>query len=107
MNKAMKTKSWKDVRRTLSPDAEARIAAELARVRAAMPLHELRKARELTQAALAEAMDDQQSAVSRLEKQTDMYISTLRRYVEAMGGDLEIVARFPDGAVRINQFQGE
>jgi hypothetical protein len=46
-----------------------------------------------------------QPEVSKLEKRTDCLISTVRRYVEAMGGQLEIVARFPDGAVRINQFE--
>ena len=46
-----------------------------------------------------------QSSVSKLEKQTDMYISTLRNVIKAMGGDLEITAIFPDGEVRINQFK--
>jgi hypothetical protein len=39
-----------------------------------------------------------------MEKRTDMYISTLRSHIEAMGGQLEVVARFPDGAVKINNF---
>jgi hypothetical protein len=43
--------------------------------------------------------------VSRIEKRTDMYISTLRAVIKAMGGDLDIVARFLDGCVRINQFK--
>jgi hypothetical protein len=43
--------------------------------------------------------------VSKIEKRTDMYVSTLRRYIEAMGGQLDVVARFPDGDVRITQFQ--
>ncbi len=46
-----------------------------------------------------------QSAVSKLERRTDMYLSTLRSYIEAMGGELEIIARFPDRAVRITQFE--
>jgi Helix-turn-helix domain len=61
--------------------------------------------RELSQATLAEALDTDQGNISKLEQRTDMYISTLRRYVEAMGGTLEIVAKFPDGAVRVTQFQ--
>jgi hypothetical protein len=46
-----------------------------------------------------------QGSVSKLEHRTDMYISTLRSYVEAMGGQLEIVARFPDGSVKISKFE--
>lgn len=45
-----------------------------------------------------------QPEVSKLEKRSDALISTVRRYIEAMGGELEIIARFPDGAVKINQF---
>ena len=71
-----------------------------------MPLNELRRAREMTQESLAETLGGKQSGVSKLERRTDMYVSTLRRYVEAMGGELEIVARFPEGDVRISQFEG-
>lgn len=70
-----------------------------------MPLHELRRARKLSQEALAEELGQRQSGISKIEKRTDMYVSTLRRYIEAMGGHLEIVARFPEGDVLINQFQ--
>mgnify|MGYP001147823380 FL=1 len=71
---------------------------------AAMPLAELRRARGLSQKALAEALGVQQPSIARLEKRTDMYVSTLRSHIEAMGGELEVVARFPDGAVRIVAF---
>jgi len=71
---------------------------------AEMPLQELRQARQLSQEALAKLLGAKQASISKLEHRTDMYVSTLRSYVAAMGGDLEIVARFPDGAVRINQF---
>jgi hypothetical protein len=50
-------------------------------------------------------MEVEQSEISRIEKRTDMYVSTLRSYIEAMGGTLRIEARFPDGAVEITQFQ--
>ncbi len=91
---------------TLSPTQRARAAAMAQEmVVAEMPLHELRQARALTQAALAESLNVAQPEVSRIEKRTDMYIGTLRRYIEAMGGQLEIIARFPDGAVKINQFE--
>lgn len=71
----------------------------------AMPLQELRRARELTQQAIARALGSNQAAVSKLEQRTDMYVSSLRGYIEALGGELEIVARFPDGVVRIKQFE--
>ena len=54
---------------------------------------------------MAVTLHTRQSNVSRIEKRTDMYISTLRGVIKATGGDLEIVARFPDGNVRINQFE--
>ncbi len=101
-----KYRTWKEVRPSLSPEDEAEIAAEVAAMRASMPLAELRQARQFTQETLAEAMGvDRQASISRLEHQTDMYVSTLRRYIEAMGGELNIVARFPEGEVRITQFQ--
>jgi DNA-binding XRE family transcriptional regulator len=68
---------------------------------AELPLAELREALKMTQATLAEALDVEQGSVSKMERRTDMYLSTLRRYIEAMGGTLEIVAHFPDGNVRI------
>jgi transcriptional regulator with XRE-family HTH domain len=72
---------------------------------AAMPLHELRRARQLSQEQLAEELGATQPEISKIEHRTDMYVSTLRRFVEAMGGQLEIIARFPDGNVEISQFQ--
>ncbi len=71
----------------------------------AMPLQELRHARNLSQEQLAQTLSVKQAAVSKLEKRTDMYISTLRNFIKAMGGDLEIIATFPDGAVQISQFE--
>jgi len=71
-----------------------------------MTLRELRKARERSQKAVGEILDINQAAVSKIERRTDMYISTLRSFIEAMGGELEIVARFPDRApIIINQFE--
>ena len=53
---------------------------------------------------LAEIPRVQQPAIAKLEKRTDMYLSTLRSHIEAMGGQLEVVARFPDGTVKISNF---
>ena len=68
-------------------------------------LRQLREAREQSQVAVAKQLHINQAAVSKLERRTDMYLSTLRSYIEAMGGKLEIIARFPNRAVRINQFE--
>ncbi len=68
-------------------------------------LRQLREAREQSQEELAKQLHIKQAAVSKLERRTDMYLSTLRSYIEAMGGTLEIIARFPNRAVRINQFE--
>lgn len=70
-----------------------------------MTLQQLRKAREQSQQELAVRLGVKQAEVSRLERRADMYLSTLRSYVEAMGGRLEITAWFPDRkAVVISQF---
>lgn len=70
-----------------------------------LALAELRRALQLSQDDLAKQMKLKQPAISKLEKSTDMYLSTLRRYIEAMGGTLEIKARFFDNEVTINQFE--
>ena len=63
-----------------------------------MSLRDLRKARKLTQARVAKSLGITQDSVSRLEKRSDLLISTLRKTVKAMGGDVRIVAEFPDRA---------
>ena len=71
-------------------------AAEL--IAEEMTLRELRKARQLTQVRLARRLGITQDGVSRLEKRSDLLLSTLRETVEAMGGNLSLVAQFPDRA---------
>jgi DNA-binding XRE family transcriptional regulator len=88
----------------MTPAAQARSAANAQVMLAAMPLNELRQARGLSQKMLADVLHVQQPAIAKMEKRTDMYLSTLRSHIEAMGGQLEIVARFPDGAVQISNF---
>jgi len=68
-------------------------------------LRQVREARQRSQEAVARKLHIKQAAVSKLERRTDMYLSTLRSYIEAMGGKLEIIARFPNQAVRITQFE--
>jgi len=71
----------------------------------AMPLDELRDARRLTQVQLAQVLRVSQGAVSKVERRNDMFVSTLRSYVRAIGGDLQLRAVFPDGEVLIDQFK--
>ena len=89
----------------MSPKAQekARVLAE--RYIAEMPLDELRIARQMTQEHLAKLLGTKQAAISKLERRTDMYLSTLQAIVKAMGGQLRIEAVFPEGAVEINQFR--
>ncbi len=98
-------KKFRDLRNKMSPDAQARAHEKTLALLAKLPLAELRRARQLSQEQLATELDVQQPAVAKLEKKTDMYISTLRRFINAMGGELEIRAHFPDGEVTINQFE--
>jgi DNA-binding transcriptional regulator YiaG len=97
-------RKFSELRAKMSPERRARNEAATKAMLAEMPLHELRRARELSQQTLAELLGESQPSVSKLEQRTDMYVSTLRRYIEAMGGRLDIVAHFPDGDVRITQF---
>ena len=98
-------KKFSDLRDKMSPAARAASEREFRRIVEEMPLEELRAARELTQTSLAKILDVGQREVSKIEKRTDMYVSTLASYVKAMGGELEICAVFPDGKVKINQFE--
>ena len=97
-------KKFSELRSGMSPASRVRSEAKAQAMLAEMPLNELRQARGLSQKMLAEVLHVQQPAIAKLEKRTDMYLSTLRSHVEAMGGQLEVIARFPDGAVKIGNF---
>jgi DNA-binding XRE family transcriptional regulator len=95
---------FSELRSRMSPQAQAQAADKAMRMLAEMPLNELRQARGLSQKMLADVLHVQQPSIAKMEKRTDMYLSTLRSHIEAMGGQLEVVARFPDGAVKISNF---
>lgn len=97
-------KKFADLRAQMSPEARARAQAQAQAMLAEMPLNELRQARGLSQKMLAEVLHVQQPSIAKIEKRTDMYLSTLRSHIEAMGGELEVIARFPDGSVKITNF---
>lgn len=94
-------KKWSDLRAKMTPAQQARSAAKAEGMLVQLQLTELRQARSKTQVEVAQAMDTQQAAVSKLERREDMYLSTLREYVEALGGELKLVASFPDAEIPI------
>jgi DNA-binding XRE family transcriptional regulator len=98
---------YSELKSKLSAKQQADIKAGKEKLLAEIPLEQLRSARNLTQTNLAHVLGVNQSAISKIEKRTDMYLSTLRSYVEAMGGSLEIQAVFPEGAVRVDILSGK
>ena len=97
-------KKFTDLRAKMKPGAQKRADSIAQTMLAEMPLNELRQARGLSQKMLAQVLHVQQPSIAKLEKRTDMYLSTLRSHIEAMGGELDVLARFPDGTVKISNF---
>ena len=95
-------RNFQELESKMSP--EARSQAKAKAMMADMLLGEIRKAVGLTQEELAESLGIKQPTLSRLESQSDMQISTLRRLIHALGGELEIIARLPGGEIRLSQF---
>ncbi len=87
-----------------SPERRARIETKKNALREAMNLAEMRQALSLTQATLAETLGVGQAEISKIENRADLFVSTLRKYIKAMGGELEIRAVFPDHAVMLKDF---
>ena len=96
---------FKELQKNISAERRARVEERVREAIKEMALDELRAAREFTQAELSQVLRVDQGSISKLERRTDMYIGTLRRYIEAMGGSLQIRAVFPDGEVQITQFE--
>lgn len=98
--------SYKDYKKKLTPEQRAKVD-ELARqlIAEEKSLREIRKARECSQAELAKKLGMNQGDLSKFERRTDVYLSTVRHYVEALGGTLDLIATFPDtGSVKIANF---
>ena len=94
-------RAFAEHRARMSLEAQAKAEAEAQRLGEEMDLAEVRLALKLSQEEIGQTLQIKQGSVAKFEKRTDMYVSTLRRFIEAMGGELEIVARFPDHAVKI------
>ena len=97
-------KSFSRLRAGMSADSLARADKKAAVLRSQMPLHDIREAMRLSQVQLGESLGVEQPAIAKMEKRADMYVSTVRRFIEAMGGTLHITATFPQGSVEITNF---
>ena len=98
-------KSFEELRKLIPPERRERNRQRARDLLAELRLREVRAACELTQEELAERLNIDQPNVSRLENRSDVRVSTLADYVAALGGRLELLAVFPEGTVRINQFE--
>lgn len=100
-------RNFKELQAKMDPTSRAdnaqRVREELQR----MALEELRSAKQLTQSDMAEMLSVPQSSISRIEQRADMYLSTLRNYIHAVGGELRIQAVFPDGGTVVIDRFGE
>lgn len=97
-------RSFSELRAGMTAQRRSRNDAATREMLHEMALHELRQVREKSQEELARDLHVGQPAVAKLERRADMYVSNLRRYIEALGGTLEITARFPDASVSITNF---
>jgi transcriptional regulator with XRE-family HTH domain len=100
----MMSKPFSELREKMTLEQRKRSKTKAEVLKNEMALQELRQALDLTQEELARELHVNQAAVSKFESQSDIYISTLRKILFAMGGELRIVAHFDDGDVLINQF---
>jgi len=98
-------RNFKLLQAEMSPKARRHSEAKANRMIREMALDELRVARQMTQEQLAAQLKVRQPAIAKLERRADMYLSTLRNVIEAMGGELDVRAIFPDGSVRIKKLK--
>jgi DNA-binding XRE family transcriptional regulator len=100
--------SFNKLRDEISPDARDRVSQRVRDTLLEMTLQELRQnASDKTQVELAEFLELTRGAIAQIDGRQDVLLSKLAKYIHALGGDLELVARFPDADVRITQFEQE
>lgn len=97
----MPHKNFEELRKQMSPESRARATAKAHEMMAEMLLAEIRKEAGFTQEDLAETLGVKQPSLSKVESQDDMQISTLKRLIQALGGQLELIAHMPKGDIRI------
>lgn len=93
----MKRHTWPEIKARMRPGARARMEAGASRLSGELHLAQLRKARGLTQETVAELLGVSQAEVSKMERRSELYIGTLKKFIEAMNGELVLAARFADG----------
>jgi DNA-binding transcriptional regulator YiaG len=98
----MMAKNFRDLRDRMTPERRARNTAATHALLAEMSIDELRRTRNFSQEDLAGILEIKQGAVSKQERRPDWHISTLRKYVKAMGGELQLVAKFPDRSISLS-----
>ena len=98
-------RNYKELRNRLSPESRRRAENGAREDMAQMLLSEIRKLTGLTQQEVARELGITQPGLSQLESQDDMQVSTLRKIVEALGGELEIVVKLPTGKISLSQFR--
>ena len=96
-------KKFQTLRDKMTPDQRTKASAMAMELMSEMPMYELRHALRLSQEQIAEILNVNQAAVSKMENRADMLLSSLRRYIEAVGGQLEIRACFKEGSVKITK----
>ncbi|MFO7739141.1 MAG: helix-turn-helix transcriptional regulator [Desulfatiglandaceae bacterium] len=98
-------RNFKELESQMAPERRARAEMKAKKIMADMFLAEIRKQVGLTQEQLAKALNIRQPTLSKLENQEDMHIGTLSRIIQALGGELELIAHLPGGDVRLSQFR--
>lgn len=98
-------KPFKILRDKMSPEARQRSKEMADEMMREYRLTELRHALGVSQEELAQLMEKKQAAISRFERRSDMHISTLREFIAALGGRLQVIASFPEGSYHISQFE--
>lgn len=93
----MKRHKWTEIKARMKPETRARLEAEARQLSEELHLSQLRKARGLTQEAMADLLGVSQAEVSKMERRSELYIGTLRKFIEALNGELVLAARFADG----------
>ncbi len=98
------SKPFSTLIKKMPAESRERIRKKTIALKKEMALADLRQARKLTQAQLAKNMKVNQVAISKFEHQSDLYLSTLRKFLAGMGAELKVVAKFPEAEITINQF---
>ncbi len=105
----MKRQTWAEITLQMKPGTRARMKTEAARLSGELHLAQLRKARGLTQETVAELLGVSQAEVSKMERRRELYIGTLKKFIEAMNGELVLAARFADGVevpIKLTETEG-